>query len=155
MYATAHIGPPLTKLLQKFKVRIEDPPRRRHMVFLGGAVLANIVSCLQQECRGYQLTMIRWQTRKICGSQNRSGRSRARGHWRNLVRDEVVIANRGCYLAAKSHSKPINNTIGHKSSMQATKLATASSLTHFGLQKISEPSDWFHYKGRTTELDSS
>ena len=29
---------------QKFKVRIEDPPRRRHMVFLGGAVLANIVS---------------------------------------------------------------------------------------------------------------
>jgi actin-related protein 2 len=31
--------------LQKFKVRIEDPPRRRHMVFLGGAVLANIVSC--------------------------------------------------------------------------------------------------------------
>ncbi|KAI9846539.1 MAG: Arp2/3 complex subunit, actin nucleation center [Sclerophora amabilis] len=30
--------------LNKFKVRIEDPPRRRHMVFLGGAVLANIVS---------------------------------------------------------------------------------------------------------------
>ncbi|KAL9010703.1 MAG: hypothetical protein Q9173_004395, partial [Seirophora scorigena] len=28
--------------LNKFKVRIEDPPRRRHMVFLGGAVLANI-----------------------------------------------------------------------------------------------------------------
>lgn len=32
------------KSLQKFKVRIEDPPRRRHMVFLGGAVLANLVS---------------------------------------------------------------------------------------------------------------
>lgn len=31
---------------QKFKVRIEDPPRRRHMVFLGGAVLANLVSLL-------------------------------------------------------------------------------------------------------------
>lgn len=30
--------------MQKFKVRIEDPPRRRHMVFLGGAVLANLVS---------------------------------------------------------------------------------------------------------------
>ena len=26
------------------KVRIEDPPRRRHMVFLGGAVLANIMA---------------------------------------------------------------------------------------------------------------
>lgn len=35
---------PLTT--QKFKVRIEDPPRRRHMVFLGGAVLANLVSNL-------------------------------------------------------------------------------------------------------------
>lgn len=34
---------PLTPF-QKFKVRIEDPPRRRHMVFLGGAVLANLVS---------------------------------------------------------------------------------------------------------------
>lgn len=32
-----------TNLSQKFKVRIEDPPRRRHMVFLGGAVLANLV----------------------------------------------------------------------------------------------------------------
>ena len=27
----------------KFKVRIEDPPRRKHMVFLGGAVLADII----------------------------------------------------------------------------------------------------------------
>jgi len=30
-------------LLQKFKIRIEDPPRRKHMVFLGGAVLADIM----------------------------------------------------------------------------------------------------------------
>ena len=29
--------------LEKFKIRIEDPPRRRHMVFLGGAVLAEIM----------------------------------------------------------------------------------------------------------------
>jgi actin-related protein 2 len=29
--------------LAKFKVRIEDPPRRKHMVFLGGAVLASIM----------------------------------------------------------------------------------------------------------------
>jgi len=29
--------------LHKFKVRIEDPPRRKHMVFLGGAVLADIM----------------------------------------------------------------------------------------------------------------
>ncbi|RXN21303.1 ras and EF-hand domain-containing -like protein [Labeo rohita] len=28
---------------QKFKIRIEDPPRRKHMVFMGGAVLANIM----------------------------------------------------------------------------------------------------------------
>lgn len=32
-----------TALLSKFKCRIEDPPRRKHMVFLGGAVLADIM----------------------------------------------------------------------------------------------------------------
>lgn len=30
-------------LVQKFKIKIEDPPRRKHMVFLGGAVLADIM----------------------------------------------------------------------------------------------------------------
>ena len=29
--------------MEKFKLRIEDPPRRKHMVFLGGAVLADIM----------------------------------------------------------------------------------------------------------------
>ena len=29
--------------LSKFKLRIEYPPRRKHMVFLGGAVLADIM----------------------------------------------------------------------------------------------------------------
>ncbi|KAG7280387.1 hypothetical protein CRUP_035829 [Coryphaenoides rupestris] len=28
---------------RKFKIRIEDPPRRKHMVFMGGAVLASIM----------------------------------------------------------------------------------------------------------------
>lgn len=32
-----------TGRLGKFKIRIEDPPRRKHMVFLGGAVLADII----------------------------------------------------------------------------------------------------------------
>jgi actin-related protein 2 len=27
----------------KLKLNIEDPPRRKHMVFLGGSVLANIM----------------------------------------------------------------------------------------------------------------
>jgi actin-related protein 2 len=29
--------------LQKFKIRIEDPPRRKDMVFIGGAVLAEVM----------------------------------------------------------------------------------------------------------------
>ncbi|KAL8572001.1 Actin-related protein 2 [Nucella lapillus] len=29
--------------ISKFKIRIEDPPRRKHMVFLGGAVLSDIM----------------------------------------------------------------------------------------------------------------
>jgi len=32
-----------TSKLDKFKIRIEDPPRRKHMVFLGGAVLSEIM----------------------------------------------------------------------------------------------------------------
>lgn len=32
-----------TTKLSKFKIRIEDPPRRKHMVYLGGAVLADIM----------------------------------------------------------------------------------------------------------------
>jgi len=31
------------KKMAKFKLRIEDPPRRKHMVFLGGSVLADIM----------------------------------------------------------------------------------------------------------------
>lgn len=32
-----------TEAFQKFKIRIEAPPRRKHMVFLGGAVLAHLM----------------------------------------------------------------------------------------------------------------
>lgn len=35
--------------LEKFKIRIEDPPRRKHMVFLGGAVLADIMRDKNEE----------------------------------------------------------------------------------------------------------
>lgn len=43
-----HISPscgvaPVADIQQNFKIRIEDPPRRKHMVFLGGAVLADIM----------------------------------------------------------------------------------------------------------------
>lgn len=42
LYLTRVLGNDPEKL-KNFKVRIEDPPRRRHMVFIGGAVLANIM----------------------------------------------------------------------------------------------------------------
>jgi len=32
-----------TNRLSKFKIRIEDPPRRKHLVFDGGSVLADIM----------------------------------------------------------------------------------------------------------------
>lgn len=34
---------------QKFKIRIEAPPSRKHMVFLGGAVLANLMKDRDQD----------------------------------------------------------------------------------------------------------
>jgi actin-related protein 2 len=36
--------------LKDFKIKVEDPPRRKHMVFLGGAVLADI---MKKEERGW------------------------------------------------------------------------------------------------------
>ncbi len=32
-----------TERMKKFKIKIEDPPRRKHMVFMGGSVLADIM----------------------------------------------------------------------------------------------------------------
>lgn len=78
-YSTLMLKP---RFLQKFKVRIEDPPRRRHMVFLGGAVLANIVSRVQdfRILTGSSRCRDRWQTRKTCGYRSRSGRSKGCVH---------------------------------------------------------------------------
>ncbi|GAB5588901.1 Actin-related protein 2 [Umbelopsis nana] len=42
LYLTNVLGGDASRL-NKFKIRIEDPPRRKHMVFLGGAVLADIM----------------------------------------------------------------------------------------------------------------
>jgi len=38
-----HVAKGNPEVSAKFQVRIEDPPRRKHMVFLGGAVLAEIM----------------------------------------------------------------------------------------------------------------
>jgi len=38
-----HVAKGNAQSMAKFKCRIEDPPRRKHMVFLGGAVLADIM----------------------------------------------------------------------------------------------------------------
>ena len=37
------VGSQMTETFQKFKIRIEAPPRRKHIVFLGGAVLAHLM----------------------------------------------------------------------------------------------------------------
>ena len=42
---------------QKFKIKIEDPPRRKHMVFLGGAVLADIMKAREE----FWVTREEWQ----------------------------------------------------------------------------------------------
>ena len=39
-----------TERMKKFKICIEDPPRRKHMVFLGGSVLADIMKVWRFEC---------------------------------------------------------------------------------------------------------
>ncbi|EWC46630.1 actin-related protein 2 [Drechslerella stenobrocha 248] len=43
--------------LSKFKVRVEDPPRRRHLVFMGGSVLGNIMA----DNPGLWITKAEWE----------------------------------------------------------------------------------------------
>lgn len=42
---------------QKFKLRIEDPPKRKHAVFIGGAVLADLMKGTPQ----FWVTRSEWQ----------------------------------------------------------------------------------------------
>ncbi|KAK5683604.1 Arp2/3 complex subunit, actin nucleation center [Elasticomyces elasticus] len=67
----------LTKVLKgdperlgKFKVRIEDPPRRRHMVFLGGAVLANIMA----DKEGMWVSKGEWEEQGVRALEKLGGR---------------------------------------------------------------------------------
>lgn len=94
---------------QKFKVRIEDPPRRRHMVFIGGAVLANIVrlSCTFTMLLE-KLILFRCRTRRACGFLRRSGKNRVRVLWRSsAVDDDVHTVDRNgrtvCIQRSGSH----------------------------------------------------
>jgi len=48
-------------MLQNFKIRIEDPPRRKHMVFLGGAVLADIMKDKEQ----FWVTKEEWEEQGV------------------------------------------------------------------------------------------
>jgi actin-related protein 2 len=56
LYLT-HICKGDQKRLAKFKLRIEDPPRRKHMVFLGGSVLADIM----KEREEFWISKAEWQ----------------------------------------------------------------------------------------------
>ena len=47
--------------LAKFKLHIEDPPRRKHMVFLGGAVLADIM----KDKDAFWVTRQEWQEKGV------------------------------------------------------------------------------------------
>ena len=63
--------------LSQFKVRIEDPPRRRHMVFLGGAVLANVMKDHPNMYESLYLMLI------LGGLPDRNGKRWARVPWIN------------------------------------------------------------------------
>jgi len=50
-----------TSRLSKFKLHIEDPPRRKNMVFLGGAVLADIM----KDKESFWVTKQEWQEKGV------------------------------------------------------------------------------------------
>jgi len=56
--------------LHKLKIRIEAPPRRKHMVFLGGAVLANL---MRDNDQGFWLTRQDYQELGVAGLMKKLG----------------------------------------------------------------------------------
>jgi len=60
LYLTRVLGGDPTRL-NKFKIRIEDSPSRKHMVFLGGAVLADIMKGREE----FWVTREEWQEQGI------------------------------------------------------------------------------------------
>jgi hypothetical protein len=59
------------------------------MVFLGGAVLANIVSSLEILPVSNKLTdVFRWPTRKACGYPSKNGKNKVLVLWTSWVHDE-------------------------------------------------------------------
>lgn len=90
-------------------MRIEDPPRRRHMVFLGGAVLANLVSLLILPISPYipirlftrhtiADTVTRSPTRRICGLPSKSGRNRVHVPWPSSALDSCLFHSVHTYV---------------------------------------------------------
>lgn len=57
--------------LKDFKLRVEDPPRRKHMVFLGGAVLAEIM----KDDRQFWVTKQDWKEQGVRALDKLNGRS--------------------------------------------------------------------------------
>lgn len=60
LYLTRVLGNDGSRL-KNFKIRIEDPPRRKHMVFLGGAVLADIM----KDREAFWVTKAEWDEQGV------------------------------------------------------------------------------------------
>lgn len=70
--------------LDKMKIRIEDPPRRKHMVFLGGAVLAHIMKDKPE----FWYTKAEYQEQGPSWSDRGAGFERARNDLRAKFRGD-------------------------------------------------------------------
>lgn len=101
----------LTCSSQKFKVRIEDPPRRRHMVFLGGAVLANIVSLELDIDMSNADDNHRWPTRKACGYPSKNGKNRVPALSTSWAPDERLMEKTNLYISRKQQDEQFSKRL--------------------------------------------
>ena len=67
---TSRLGVSCLCLIQKFKIKVEDPPRRKHMVFLGGAVLGEIMKSHEN----FWISKQEWQENGIRSLDKLGGR---------------------------------------------------------------------------------
>ncbi|KAJ3020327.1 UNVERIFIED_CONTAM: Arp2/3 complex subunit, actin nucleation center [Siphonaria sp. JEL0065] len=56
--------------LKDLKLRVEDPPSRKHMVFLGGAMLADVM----KDRETFWVTIQEWAEQGVCALDKFDGR---------------------------------------------------------------------------------
>ncbi|TPX44389.1 hypothetical protein SeMB42_g04338 [Synchytrium endobioticum] len=106
-----------TARLAKFKIRVEDPPRRKHMVFLGGAVLGEIMKGKDS----FWVSKKEWQEQGVASLEKLQ-----RGAQRRPLASGVYIVSEDCDAWSFGDLNVINAKMPHVEQAVDNLIATST-----------------------------